>query len=124
MYGPLGDYLLGYDLSPAELRKLLTKQRRLAEIADPDDAALLACEDGLLDIYAELGALYRPQTEAEPDDWRHRRRTPRSTWCRSCSGSMPIAPGSPTATDARLERALDRFGVRRARTDARSSSRR
>ncbi len=65
VYGPLGDYLLGYDLSPADLRKLLTKQRRLAEIAAPDDPALLACEDGLLDIFAELGALYRPQTEAE-----------------------------------------------------------
>ena len=67
VYTPLGNYLLGYDLPPADLRKLLTQQRRLAEIADPADADLIECEDGLLDIYAELGALYRPQTETEPD---------------------------------------------------------
>jgi acetyl/propionyl-CoA carboxylase alpha subunit/acetyl-CoA carboxylase carboxyltransferase component len=65
VYGPLGDYLLGYDLAPAELRKLLTQQRRMAEIAEPGDAALIACEDSLLDIVAELGSLYRPQSEAE-----------------------------------------------------------
>ncbi len=70
VYEPLGNYLLGYDLAHADLRRLLTQQRRLAEIAAPDDADLLACEDGLLDIYAELGALYRPTTEAsgEPGD--------------------------------------------------------
>jgi acetyl/propionyl-CoA carboxylase alpha subunit/acetyl-CoA carboxylase carboxyltransferase component len=67
VYGPLGDYLLGYDLAPQAMRRLLTEQRRLAEIADPADPALVACEDSLLDIYADLGALYRPVTESDPD---------------------------------------------------------
>lgn len=112
VYEPLGNYLLGYDLAPAALRRLLTEQRRMAEIAAPDDAALLACEDGLLDIYADLGALYRPQTEAEPDD-----------------GVLPAAQntqeqflsfvqwldadraGLPAEYRERLLRALGRFGV-------------
>jgi acetyl/propionyl-CoA carboxylase alpha subunit/acetyl-CoA carboxylase carboxyltransferase component len=67
VYGPLGEYLLGFDLAPQAMRRLLTEQRRLAEIADPADPALVACEDSLLDIYADLGALYRPMTESDPD---------------------------------------------------------
>ncbi len=68
VYGPLGNYLLGYDLAADARQKLLVQQRRMAEIADPADPALLECEDGLLDIYADLGALYRPKTEREPDE--------------------------------------------------------
>ena len=60
--------MLGYELPASALRRLLTEQRRMAEIADAADPALLACEDGLLDIYADLGALYRPKTEDEPDE--------------------------------------------------------
>jgi acetyl/propionyl-CoA carboxylase alpha subunit/acetyl-CoA carboxylase carboxyltransferase component len=67
VYGPLGEYLLGFDQSPQAMSRLLTEQRRLAEIADPADPALVACEDSLLDIYADLGALYRPLTESDPD---------------------------------------------------------
>ena len=29
---------------------------------------LLPCEDGLLDLFADVGALYRPRTETQPDD--------------------------------------------------------
>ena len=67
VYGPLGDYLLGFDLSSAAFKRLLTQQRRLAEIAEPDDESLLECENGLLDVYADLAALYRPSTEPDAD---------------------------------------------------------
>ncbi len=111
VYEPLGDYLLGYDLSPAALRKLLTQQRRLAEIADPGDPALLACEDGLIDIFAELGALYRPQTEADPDDLAPIENTQEYLvsflqWLDADRAGLP-----PDYCD-RLRRALGRFGVR------------
>lgn len=71
VYEPLGDYVLGFDLGPDELKRLLVQQRRLGEIAEPGDLDLIACEDGLLDLYADLGALSRPRTELElPDpDW-------------------------------------------------------
>jgi hypothetical protein len=111
VYLPLGDYLLGYDASPAALRKLVTQQRRLAEIAAPDDASLLACEDGLLDIYAELGALYRPETETETDDLIRTEHT-QEFLVSFLQWLDPDAAGLPSAYRARLQRALERFGVR------------
>jgi acetyl/propionyl-CoA carboxylase alpha subunit/acetyl-CoA carboxylase carboxyltransferase component len=110
VYVPLGDYLLGYDLAPAEMRKLLTKQRRLAEIAAPDDPALLECEDGLLDIYAELGALYRPQTEAEMDSSTPTEHT-QEFLLSFLQWLDPDAAGLPAGYRRRLERALARYGV-------------
>ena len=111
VYEPLGDYLLGYDLSTAALRRLLTMQRRLAEIAEPGDPALLACEDGLLDIYAELGSLYRPQTEADPDEL-----TPTENTQEHLVSFLQWLDaeraGLPADYQARLRRALERFGVR------------
>ncbi len=110
VYVPLGDYLLGYDLSPPALRKLLTKQRRLAEIAAPDDPALLECEDGLLDIYAELGALYRPQTEAELDESAPTEHT-QEFLLSFLQWLDPDLAGLPQGYRDRLERALGRYGV-------------
>jgi acetyl/propionyl-CoA carboxylase alpha subunit/acetyl-CoA carboxylase carboxyltransferase component len=68
VFGQLRSYLLGYDLDPRTLRRLLTEQRRLGEVSPPADPGLLHCEDGLLDLFAEVSALYRPRTETEPDD--------------------------------------------------------
>jgi acetyl/propionyl-CoA carboxylase alpha subunit/acetyl-CoA carboxylase carboxyltransferase component len=110
VYVPLGDYLLGYDLSPPELRKLLTKQRRLAEISAPADPALLACEDGLLDIYAELGSLYRPQTEAELDESVPTEHT-QEFLLSFLQWLDPDLAGLPPGYRDRLERVLERYGV-------------
>ncbi|MBT8241648.1 MAG: hypothetical protein KJN63_10510, partial [Acidimicrobiia bacterium] len=110
VYVPLGNYLMGYDLPPAELRKLLTKQRRLAEIAEPDDPALLSCEDGLLDIYAELGALYRPQTEAELDESTTTEHTQEFLLSFLQWLDADLA-GLPQGYRNRLEQALARYGV-------------
>ena len=110
VYIPLGDYLLGYDLSPPALRKLLTKQRRLAEIAAADDPALLECEDGLLDIYGELGALYRPQTEAELDESAPTEHT-QEFLLSFLQWLDPDLAGLPEGYRERLERALARYGV-------------
>ncbi|HSK25847.1 MAG TPA: carboxyl transferase domain-containing protein [Jiangellales bacterium] len=68
VFGSLRAYLLGYDLDPGALKRLLVEQRRLGELSPPDDPGLLSCEDGLLDLFAEVGALYRPRTETQPDD--------------------------------------------------------
>jgi len=107
VYGPLGDYLLGYDLASAELRKLLTQQRRMAEIAEPGDAALIDCEDSLLDIVAELGSLYRPQSEAETGT--------ENTQEYLLSFLQWLDAGRAGLSESyrrRLQRALERFGVR------------
>ncbi len=67
VYGKLRSFLLGYDLDPAMLHRLLVEQRRLGEVSPPADPGLLSCEDGLLDLYAEVVGLYRPRTETDPD---------------------------------------------------------
>ena len=111
VYGPLGHYLLGYDLPAAGLRKLLTEQRRMAEIADPADAALLACEDSLLDIYADLGALYRPKTEDEPDEGALRTENTQEHFVAFLQWLDPVRAALPPGFRAGLEQALGRFGV-------------
>jgi acetyl/propionyl-CoA carboxylase alpha subunit/acetyl-CoA carboxylase carboxyltransferase component len=68
VYEALRGYLLGYDLDPGTVRAMLTRQRRLGEIAAPADTDLLHCEDGLLDLFADVGSLYRPRSEIEPEE--------------------------------------------------------
>ena len=64
VYRRLSDYLLGYDLDPAGVKALTADHRSLSGLAS-DDPALLAEEDAFVDLFAELGALYRPRTEGE-----------------------------------------------------------
>jgi len=111
VYGPLGDYLLGYDLPAAALRRLLTEQRRIAEIAAPGDAALATCEDGLLDIYADLGALYRPQTEAEPDELVVHTESTQEHFVAFLQWLDADRAGLPADYRIRLQQALGRFGL-------------
>jgi acetyl/propionyl-CoA carboxylase alpha subunit/acetyl-CoA carboxylase carboxyltransferase component len=110
VFGSLRNYLLGYDLDPAALKRLLVEQRRLGEISPPDDAGLLRCEDGLLDLFAEVGALYRPRTETEPED----------ALTASSTQEYLLAymqwldadrAGLPELYRVRLEAALARYGV-------------
>lgn len=110
VYGSLRDYLLGYDLDPATRGRLLVEQRRLSEVSPPADAGLLRCEDGLLDLFAEVAALYRPQAEVRPDD----------ELTAGSSQEYLLAylqwmdadqAGLPDAYRARLVAALARYGV-------------
>ena len=111
VYEPLGDYLLGYDLEPAALKRLMTEQRRLAEISAPGDDALVACENGLLDIYADLGGLYRPQTEADPDDMTARAENTQEHFVSFLQWLDADRAGIPDSYRDRLRIALGRFGL-------------
>ena len=110
VYGALRNYLLGYDLDAATVRRLLVEQRRLGEISPPGDRGLLGCEDGLLDLFAEVGVLYRPRTESGDEDGL------------TASGTQeyllaflqwldPERAGLPQGYRKRLEAALARYGV-------------
>jgi acetyl/propionyl-CoA carboxylase alpha subunit/acetyl-CoA carboxylase carboxyltransferase component len=110
VYEALSSYLLGYDLDPTALKSLLARQRKLGVDADAGDEHLLSCEDALLDLYADLAALYRPTTETLEDE----ELAPRGTqeylnaflqWL------DPDRAGLPESYRERLERALDRYGV-------------
>ena len=110
VFGSLRQYLLGYDLHPADLSRLLVEQRRLGELSPPADAGLLRCEDGLLDLFAEVGGLYRPRTETQPDD----ALTATSTQEYLLSYLQWLDPdqaGLPEAYRSRLEVALARYGT-------------
>jgi acetyl/propionyl-CoA carboxylase alpha subunit/acetyl-CoA carboxylase carboxyltransferase component len=111
VYGPLGEYLLGYDLAPQAMRRLLTEQRRLAEIADPADPALVACEDGLLDIYADLGALYRPVTESDLDASGPDMENTQEYFVAFMQWIDADRAGLPENYRARLRAALGRYGI-------------
>jgi acetyl/propionyl-CoA carboxylase alpha subunit/acetyl-CoA carboxylase carboxyltransferase component len=110
VFGQLRSYLLGYDLDPRALKRVLTEQRRLGEVSPPADPGLLHCEDGLLDLFAEVSALYRPSTETEPED----SLTASSTqeYLLSYLQWLDVdRAGLPDEYRARLEQALSRYGV-------------
>jgi acetyl/propionyl-CoA carboxylase alpha subunit/acetyl-CoA carboxylase carboxyltransferase component len=112
VYAALNSYLLGYDLDPADLRALLGRHRALGSGAGEGastEPELLACEDALIDLYADLAALYRPTTETLEDEL-----APRGTqeylnaylqWLDADRA------GVPANYRDRLERALARYGV-------------
>ncbi|MGV1006493.1 MAG: carboxyl transferase domain-containing protein, partial [Candidatus Nanopelagicales bacterium] len=63
VYRRLTTYLLGYELSPAALKALLTDQRQLSKTAS-EGGDLIGCEDGFLELFSELAMLNRPRTES------------------------------------------------------------
>ncbi|GAA4397759.1 biotin carboxylase N-terminal domain-containing protein [Fodinibacter luteus] len=65
VFDDLTAYLLGFDLDPAAVKALRTAYRSRVAASDPGDPQLLAREDAFLDLFADIGSLYRPRTEAE-----------------------------------------------------------
>ncbi|MGA8246937.1 MAG: carboxyl transferase domain-containing protein [Nocardioides sp.] len=110
VFGSLRNYLLGYDLDPAMVRRLFVEQRRLGELSPPADPGLLRCEDGLLDLFAEVGALSRPRTESERGDDLASAST-QEFLLAYLQWLDPDRAGLPDAYRARLLTALARYGV-------------
>ena len=110
VFGSLRHYLLGYDLDPAMVRRLLVEQRRLGEISPPADPGLLRCEDGLLDLFAEMSALYRPRAEGRPEDALTSAST-QEFLLAYLQWLDPDRAGLPDAYRKRLVAALARYGV-------------
>ena len=108
VYGALRSYLLGYDLDPATVRGLLTRQRRLGEVSPPADPGLLSCEDGLLDLFADVGSLFRPRTGPAEEDGLD---TPQEYLLSYLQWLDPERAGLPDAYRERLAVALRRYGV-------------
>ncbi|MGB9302389.1 MAG: carboxyl transferase domain-containing protein [Mycobacterium sp.] len=111
VYGALRSYLLGYDLDPDSVQAMLTRQRRLGEIAPPADTALLRCEDSLLDLFADVGSLYRPRGEMDPEEALVGGST--QEYLLSFLQWLDAdRAGLPDSYRRRLEQALLRYGVR------------
>ena len=65
VFDDLTAYLLGFDLDPAAARALRPAYRSRVASSSPADPDLLAREDAFLDLFADIGVLYRPRTEAD-----------------------------------------------------------
>ena len=110
VYGALRSYLLGYDLDPDSVRAMLTRQRRLGEIAPAADTDLLHCEDSLLDLFADVGSLYRPRGETDPEEELVGGST--QEYLLSFLQWLDAdRAGLPDSYRRRLEQALQRYGV-------------
>src|SRR5512144_748371 len=110
LFASLRSYLLGYDLDPETARRLVARQRAVAQTAAGDDEVLLGAEAALLDLFADVAGLYRPQPDEEEQD----QLTARSTqeyllsylqWLDADRAGLPIS------FRLRLERALLRYDV-------------
>ena len=58
-------YLLGFDLDPGAAKALRTAYRSRVDGCAATDLDLMAREDAFLDLFADIGSLFRPRTEAE-----------------------------------------------------------
>ncbi|WP_156685537.1 ATP-binding protein [Mycobacterium sp. Marseille-P9652] len=108
VYGALRGYLLGYDLDPGSLGAMLSRQRKLGESTPPADAHLLRCEDELLDLFADVGSLYRPRGDADSEELTGSTQEYMLSYLQWLD---PDRAGLPDSYAQRLEQALQRYGV-------------
>ena len=112
VFDDLTAYLLGFDLDPAAAKALRTAYRRQVEGSDPADHDLLAREDAFLDLFADIGSLYRPRTEAEVGDQDVADQTSTQEFVLEYLRWLdPDRGGLPASFRRRLERVLARYGV-------------
>lgn len=109
VYAALRGYLLGYDLDPGSVGAMLTDQRRLGEVTAPADTGLLSCEDELLDLFADVGSLYRPRSETDSGALTGSTQEYLLSYLQWLD---PDRAGLPDSYAQRLEQALLRYGVR------------
>ncbi len=110
VHAHLGDYLLGYDLDPESFKGLLKRQAALAAELPASDPELVAAENALLDLFSDLGALYRPRTEAENPEEISDDNT-QEYFLSYLQWLDPDQAGLPERYRKRLSAALARYGV-------------
>ncbi len=112
VYHRLGDYLLGYDLDPASFKALLARQQEIIRQTPATDLEQIAAENYLLDLFADIGALYRPRTEAEDAGDEQAQANTQEYFLAYLQWLDPDQAGLPGRYRRRLERALARYDVR------------
>ncbi len=113
--------VLGYDIDAGEARRLIECVRTAAKDEAVPDEALLGAEHRLLEIFADVNALFAPRYGQAGESPTESLRGPRdhvSAWLRSLEAHAG-AEELPGAFVADLRRALRHYGVERlARTPA------
>ena len=102
--------LLGYDVSAAEARVLVTRLEQVRAALPPDDPALLAGELEALGVFADMADLSRARPPAGEggEETVHSPREHFHAWLRSLDADRE---GVPQALQRSLERALRHYGV-------------
>jgi acetyl-CoA carboxylase carboxyltransferase component/biotin carboxyl carrier protein len=110
VYDALRGYLLGYELDPAALAALQAEQNSFTNRASAGDTALLAAEDGFLDLFTDLGLLWQSDREggARSD---LRATTAREHLLGYVQWLDPDRAGLPEQMRRRLSRVLAHYGV-------------
>jgi len=111
VFAALQNYLLGYDLDPQSLRALLADLRRTLATTRADDRELVDCEDALLDVFGDVSALSRPQPTEGSDELELRGHGAREYLVAYLQALDVESAGIPASFQARLSRALARYGV-------------
>jgi acetyl-CoA carboxylase carboxyltransferase component/biotin carboxyl carrier protein len=113
VFGALTDYLLGYDLDPAAVKGLVGTYTKLAASSDPGDTVLRDQEDAFLDLFAEIGSLYRPRVEADSgaDPDMENTDNTQEFFLAFLQWLDPDRAGLPAGYRSRLQAALSRYGI-------------
>ncbi|MDQ6751523.1 MAG: ATP-grasp domain-containing protein [Actinomycetota bacterium] len=111
----LRSLIMGFDVSPEEVRRLVAEFERARSQLPPDDHELLHGELEMLKIFADLAELSRnwPAREGEEleDEDGERVRNPREHFLSYLRSLDVEQEGLPETFRARLSRALARYGV-------------
>ena len=106
VYAALHAYLLGYDLDPAGLHAVFDAARRLGR--DHPHPAVARAQDRLLELFSDVGSLYRPRTvdDEMPDSG-----NTQEYFHSYLQWLDPDQAGLPDRYRSRLTAALSRYGV-------------
>ncbi|GAC1590123.1 MAG: biotin carboxylase N-terminal domain-containing protein [Acidimicrobiales bacterium] len=102
--------LLGFESSPAEVRRVIEAYRLLRPQSEPGDATLVHAEMSLLNVFADLSILWRNRSGDAPGEDEETRGP--SEYLNTYLRSLDVErEGLPPAFRSRLEQALSHYGV-------------
>ncbi|GAC1518019.1 MAG: biotin carboxylase N-terminal domain-containing protein [Acidimicrobiales bacterium] len=102
--------LLGFELSPAEVRRVIVAYRNLRPLTAPGEPALVRAEMALLTVFADLSVLWRNRS-GEPGAEDEETRGP-SEYLNTYLRSLDVErEGLPVSFRSRLQRALRHYDV-------------
>jgi acetyl/propionyl-CoA carboxylase alpha subunit/acetyl-CoA carboxylase carboxyltransferase component len=101
-------YLLGFDLDPKVVERMKAEERRLSSQPGADDPALTEAEERLLDLFADVSALFRPQPDPLTDGFDTSAQEYVLSYLQWLDADRA---GLPDAFRAQLLKVLARYGV-------------
>ncbi len=108
--GELRQLMLGFDVASADARRLVHERRGICTELAPDDPELLASEEEILTLFADVGELFR-RRESPDDVTASGGRSAEESLVAYLRSLDPVAADLSPAFLDRLQRALLHYGV-------------